>query len=199
MKPGFPRFPWMVDSSVFGNVVEVVSDKAHTGTNSVHMSFTATEGFTFICENQGLLGLPLWGRVWMFIMNDPSSAGPDVYLETSDGYLQTHGVRALSTQGGIMTINVDSTTGAGTGETASSNTPLPRGAWTCFEWQIAATGATGSVTLYMNGAQLASLPNVGLPNLTSQCIGYQHDAADSVAGDMWIDDFAIGTTRLNCM
>jgi hypothetical protein len=192
-------FPWTVVSSVFGNVVEIVSDRAHTGTNSVHMSLTTTEGTTFICESQGLLSSPLWGRAWMFIMNDPSSAGPDVYIDTSEGYLQSHGVRALSTQAGTMTIHVDSTTGAGTGETATSNQPLPRGAWTCFEWQIAATGATGSVTLYMNGAQLASLPNVELPTLNFQCVGYEHDVADHVAGDLWIDDFAIGTTRLGCM
>jgi hypothetical protein len=30
-------------------------------------------------------------------------------------------------------------------------------------------------------------------------VGYEHYAADKAAGDMWIDDYAVGTSRLNCM
>lgn len=193
---------WTVDNSVTANVVEVVSDKAHTGTNSVHMKFGMGSGATFIHETTGFpfMNNSLWGRVWLYVMNDPTSNGHDVYIEASDGMNTTnHGVRPLNTQSGSMSINIDPSTMGGSGETsASSNKPLPRGAWTCFEWQINATGNSGSVTLYMGGTMLANVAKTYIPNLVYQRVGYEHYNADKAGGDMWIDDFAIGTSRLNC-
>lgn len=194
---------WTVDNAVTGNVVEVVTTMKHSGNNAVHMKFGTGQGATFIHETMGFPAPmnSLWGRVWVYYMTDPSSAGHDVYIEASDGIMNTqHGVRPLNTQGGSMTINVDPSTVGGAGETsASANKPLPRGAWTCFEWQIAATGGSGSVTLYMGGTQLATVPKVGIPNLVYMRVGYEHYAADKAGGEMWLDDYAIGTTRQNCM
>lgn len=186
---------WTVDNAVPANVVEVVSGMAHTGTNSVHMKFATNQGATFIHETMGFPAPmnSLWGRVWLYIMT-PMNNGHDVYIEASSGMNTTNtGVRALNTQNGSMAINV-----APPDQGPSANMPLPRARWACFEWHIATTGANGIVTLYMDGTQLAVAPSYPIPALVYQRVGYEHYAADTVGGDMWIDDYAIGTTRITC-
>ena len=186
---------WTVDNAVAANVVEVVSTMAHTGTNSVHMRFATTAGATFIHETMGFPAPmnSLWGRVWLNVMT-PMNTGHDVYIEASTGVNPTNtGVRALNTQGGNMAINV-----APPDQGPTVAMPLPRGIWTCFEWHIAATGANGIVTLYMNGTMLATSPSYPIPALVYQRVGYEHYAADTTTGDMWIDDYAVGTARIPC-
>jgi len=170
---------------------------AHTGKNSVHMKITTAGGATFIHETMGFpIATALWGRVWMYIMNDPTSNGHDVYIEGSTGMnITNNGVRPLNTQGGKMSINVDPGLNGGE-DGASSTMTLPRGAWTCFEWQIT---TAGGVTLYMGGTQLATIAKTKVPALIDMRVGYEHYAADKAAGDLWIDDYAVGTTRQNCM
>jgi len=182
-------------------MVEVVSTKAHSGTSSVHMKFATAAGNTLIKTTKGFPAPmnSLWGRVWLFLMTADGSSGHDVYIETSDGTdLRSRGVRPLNTIGGNMTINVSPGIAAEDGN--SSNMKMPKGAWTCFEWQIAANGTTGtgSVTLYMGGTQIAKVPNTKMEPFAIQRVGYEHYAADPTAGEMWIDDFAIGSSRINC-
>jgi hypothetical protein len=188
---------WTTDSAVAMNVVEVVSTMPHTGKNSVHMHFTTGSGATFI---RSTMGFPapmnsLWGRVWMYAMMPNSNNGHNVFIEASSGMNVTNqGVRPLNTQGGSMSINV-----APPDNGASSNMKFPQGAWTCFEWNIAAMGANGSVTLYMNGTMIATTAGKPIPTLVFQRVGYEHYGADTGTNDLYIDDYAIGTTRINCM
>lgn len=92
-----------------------------------------------------------------------------------------------------MTINV-----APPDSGPSTNMALPRGKWTCFEWQIAqpSTGK-GNVILFRDGKQLAADMNTQIPTLVFQRVGYERYASGT-AGEMWIDDYAIGTQRLTC-
>jgi hypothetical protein len=34
--------------------------------------------------------------------------------------------------------------------------------------------------------------------LIEQRVGYEHNMADTAGGEMWIDDYAIGSTRIGC-
>jgi len=194
---------WTVEK-VAGNTVEVVSTMAprsgSSGKNTVHMHFTTASGATFISESMGLPALmnTVWGRVWFYVMNDPTSNGHDVYIEAADVLSTNTGVRPLNTQQGKMAINVDPGLNGGE-DGASSGMAIPRGAWTCFEWSIIApTTGSGSVTLYMGGAQLATIAKTKVPALMFQRVGYEHYNADSAAGDLWIDDYAVGTKRITC-
>jgi hypothetical protein len=192
---------WVQDKGVPANTIEVVTGMAHTGTNSVHMKFTTAAGATFIHEAAGFPAPmnSLWGRVWLNVMT-ATNGGHTVYIEASDGVAGTmtnHGVRPLNTQSSMMSINVDPNASGGE-DSKSANMPLARGKWTCFEWQIAATGGKGSVTLYMDGTQIATIPSTTIPPLAYMRVGYEHYNADSAAGDMWIDDFALGTSRVTC-
>jgi hypothetical protein len=198
---------WTIDNAVTANTVTVVSDKtkAHSGTNSVHLTFTTASGATFIDEKKGfpVPAAGYWGRVW-FNVATPTDAGHDVYIEASSGMnLTNHGIRPLNTQG-TMSTNVDPVNGGEAGK--NSGTALPRGVWTCFEWNIALTGTTGSVSLYVGGAAMPTIAattfpstgDVSVAGLVEQRIGFEHYNAISAAGDMYIDDYAIGPTRIGC-
>jgi hypothetical protein len=188
---------WTVDNSVAANVVEIVTNRAHTGMNSVHMMFGTARTATFIDETLGFPAMnnSYWGRVWLFVMTG-LEAGHHVYIEGSTGVDPGNtGVRALNTQGnGMIATNIAPPDTGGT-----SNVPMPQGVWTCFEWQVVATGGTGGVHLFMNGTEVPGTValNRPIPNLIKQRIGYERYAAGT-AGDMWIDDYAIGPTRITC-
>jgi hypothetical protein len=188
---------WTLDNSVPANVVEIVTTRAHTGTSSVHMMFGTARTATFIDET---IGFPAtnnsyWGRVWLFVMTglEPNH---HVYIEGSTGVDPPNiGVRALNTQGnGLIATNIAPPDTGGT-----STVPMPQGVWTCFEWQVIATAGTGGVHLFMNGTEVPGTValNRPIPNLIKQRIGYERYAAGT-AGELWIDDYAIGTARITC-
>jgi hypothetical protein len=188
---------WTVDNAVPANVVEVVANKAHTGTNSVHMTFTTASGATFIDESRGFPAPndSYWGRVWLYAMTG-WEGGHHVLIEGSTGVnTSSVGVRPLNTHGGNIGANVDPPDTEGI-----SNVKLPQGVWTCFEWQIAATGGKGNVSLYMNGTEVpgSAVMNVPIPSLVKERIGYERYSAGAT-GELWIDDYAIGYTRIGCM
>lgn len=198
---------WTVDNTL-GATVSVVSSftampgptMAHSGKNAVQIAFPAKSGYAMIVEKNGFPAPSgYWGRVWLYVETPASDNGHTVYIEGSTGMdLQNHGARPLNTQRGKMAINIDP---VGNGEAgANSPTSIPRGAWTCFEWQISATGGTGDVVLYVGGAMMpvASLTAKPIEALVEQRIGYERYATGS-AGNLWIDDYAIGPMRLGCM
>jgi hypothetical protein len=199
---------WTTDNTL-GATVKVVNTytttpgptMAHSGTNSVQISFTTGTGYAMIVEKMGFPATAgYWGRVWLYVETPASDMGHDVYIEGSTGMnLGNNGVRPLNTDHGDMEINIDPATGGGEAS-QSTNTAITRGAWTCFEWQISATGGTGDVVLYIAGATTASatVKNQTIPALTEQRVGYERYGAGT-AGNLWIDDYAIGTSRLGCM
>jgi hypothetical protein len=192
---------WKVDSDTPANVVEIVTNKSHSGSNSVHLGFTTTAAFsTYIDETKGFPNTGYWGRVWYFVMNGTES-GHQVYIDGTDGTnLSNYGVRPLNTQSaGMIAVNVDPGVG-GKGESGgTSGTKMPQGVWTCFEWQVTGVGGTGNVTLYMGGTLVAGTEAMGvpIPNLIEERIGYERYGGGA-AGDIWMDDYAIGPTRIGC-
>ena len=196
---------WTTDNTLMATVKVVNTyttmpgpTMAHSGTNSVQISFTTGAGYAMIVEKMGFPApMGYWGRVWYYV-ETPTDGGHDVYIEGSTGMnLQNNGVRPLNTQGGKMSINIDPAAGGGEASATATMGAIPRGAWTCFEWQISATGGTGDVVLYVSGTLAATVKMQAIPALTEQRVGYERYAAGT-AGNVWIDDYAIGPTRLNC-
>jgi hypothetical protein len=192
---------WTIDNSVAANTVTVVSTKSHSGSNSVHMSFAAEAGATFIDEKMGVTAKgTVWGRVWMYPNTEAGNGiGPDphvVYIEAEPAGFTGHsatGVRPLNTQSGQIAINVDP---PDTGPRV--NMVLPRGAWHCFEWEISGIGGTGSVALYMDGTLLATDTGTAIAAIGEMRTGYEHYNAGTTTGDLYLDDYAVGPTRLGC-
>jgi hypothetical protein len=76
--------------------------------------------------------------------------------------------------------------------------------WTCVEWHVVGTATKNSVNLYMNGTEVpgtaasaTATAAFSVATLIKQRIGYERYAAGA-AGDMWIDDYAIGAARIPC-
>jgi hypothetical protein len=201
---------WSTDNTL-GATVKVVNTftttpgptMAHSGTNAVQISFTTGSGYGMIVSKMGFPAPPAaagyWARAWLYVETPASDAGHDVYIEGSTGTnLANNGARPLNTQAGKMSINIDP---VGNGEaSANTTTAIPRGAWTCFEWHISATGGNGDISLYVAGAMtaVATLTAKPIQALTEQRIGYERYAGGA-AGNLWIDDYAIGTARLGCL
>jgi hypothetical protein len=182
-----------------GAVIELVTDKVHSGTGAVHMKFATAAGATFIGETKGFPapGNNFWGRVWLYSSITGAGNGHNVYIDASTGVSETNqGMRALNTQGGNIATNLAPPDAGGT-----SKVPFPLNVWTCFEWHMVA--ATGAVNLYMGGTEIPGTAYTStqavadMMKLIKQKVGFEHYAAGA-GGDMWIDDFAIGPTRINC-
>jgi hypothetical protein len=136
-----------------------------------------------------------WARVWLFMMTG-LGGGHRVYIENTAGTgVSMTGVRALNTfNAGMINTNVTPPDNGGT-----AGMPMPQGAWTCFEWNVAAKGAMGDVHIYIGGTEVAGTAAMGkpIPTMNKQRIGYE-SYAGGAAGELWIDDFAIGSTRIGC-
>ena len=197
---------WTIDNTL-GATISVVSTytatpgptMAHSGKNAVQISFTTGSGYGMLVNKSGFPdAMGIWGRVWMYIETPATDTGHDVYIEGSTGVtLNMYGIRPMNSQKGNLSINQSQ---MGLSESGPTSTmPVPRGAWTCFEWNISASGASGTLALYVGGAAmpLQSL-NSQIPTLVESRLGYER-FAPGTAGNLWIDDFAIGSARLGCM
>ncbi len=197
---------WTVDNTL-GATVNVVSTlttmpgptMAHSGKNAVQISFTTGSGYAMLVNKSGFPDpMGIWGRVWMYIETPATDTGHDVYIEGSTGVtLNMYGIRPFNSQKGNISINQSQ---MGLSESGPTSTmAVPRGAWTCFEWNISASGASGTLALYVGGAMmpLQSLKSQ-IPTLVESRVGYERFGAGT-AGNLWIDDFAVGATRLGCM
>jgi hypothetical protein len=194
---------WTIDPANTTNTVEIVNDQAHTGTSSVHLKITATgQTSTFIDEK---IGFPwttgYWGRVWILMSAPLTTGGHTVYVEGSTGMMtQNNGVRPLNTSGGNIETNVDPPDSSGNSKPAVA---FPK-VWTCFQWHIAAAAGKTNVNLYMGDTEVPGTAlsvnatgNAVVTALIEQRIGYERYGNGS-AGDIWIDDYAIGATQLGC-
>jgi len=192
---------WTVDNTL-GATVNVASTftttpgptMAHSGKNAVHISFTTGSGYGMLVNKSGFPDpMGIWGRVWMYIETPTSDMSHDVYIEGSTGVtVNMYGIRPFNSQKGNISINQSQMGLSESGPT--STTVVPRGAWTCFEWNISASGPSGTLSLYVGGAAmpLQSLKSQ-IPTLVESRVGYERFAAGT-AGDLWIDDFAVGTS-----
>ncbi len=199
-----PNSDWSVDSSTASSVVEVVSNKGHTGTSSVHISFTTGNVQSFVSVKKGFpaVGNAYWGRAWIF--ENVPFGGHQIYVEARVGSgSDKTGVRSFNTFGkdGALGLNLESNDNS-----ANSKIVAAKGTWVCYEWQITGIGSTGTLTSYVDSTptgpvptpvQVGTLMNKPIPNLMRQRIGFQRYEAGA-AGEMWIDDVAISDKRINC-
>jgi hypothetical protein len=195
---------WTLDNSTSSTVIELVTTQAHTGMSSVHIKFGTTTLQSYITHKLPTTGMAYWGRAWIYTMLTP--VGHSIYIEARVGAgNDKSGVRSLNTFDGkgSMGLNLESSDAS-----KNSSTTLSMGKWVCYEWQVEGIGGMGDFTTWVDGVPMpagkvangvtATTPlNGTIPALTRQRIGIQRYDAGS-AGEMWIDDVAIGDTRINC-
>jgi len=182
---------WMPDNTA-PTVIEVVTNKAHSGTNSVHIKFGTGTTQSYISESKTFpaMGNAFWGRAWIFSM--APAGGHQIYVEARVGAgSDKTGVRPVNTHAANLGLNLESSD-----VSVNSSLKMSMGSWVCYEWQITGIGGMGTFTAWVDGAMIGT-ENGAIPNLGRQRIGFQRYMAGSV-GEMWIDDVAIGDKRINC-
>ncbi len=186
---------WVLDNNTASTMIELVTTKAHTGTTSVHISFgtPATQSYISVKKGFPATGNAFYGRAWIYSM--VPLGGHQIYVEArvAAGSDST-GVRSFNTfdnKNGYLGLNLESSDAS-----KNSMIKMTTGSWVCYEWQITGIGGTGSFTSWVDGTMVGTQMGT-IPALMRQRIGIQRYNAGT-AGEMWIDDVAIGPQRINC-
>ncbi len=185
---------WMLEPG--SNTIEISTMQHHSGTSSAHIKLGTSAGATYLNATKGF-PFPndtFWGRVWLYAMNGLEMKH-HVFIEEQNAATMK-AVRVLNTQNDAQLA-----TNMQLGDKTGYSTPavqMPQGKWSCFEWNITATGGKGTVTLYLDGVDLkATLTGVAIPQIDKTRLGMQRYMGGA-AGDLWYDDYAVGTTRIGC-
>jgi hypothetical protein len=190
--PGAAGSDWKTE--IQGATVEVVADKAHTGTHSVHVKVPATTTiWGYIAETKTFPAMnnDFWGRV--FIWSEVGTQTAHVVNVAADGAKVGGGgndeVRVSGTQGNKLVTNLQSTD-----KSYGSSVMLPQGKWSCYEWHL----QPNDLKLYLDGAEVKGTEATwASPTVNKLRIGFQRWEAGPV-GDMWIDDVAVNDTQIGC-
>jgi hypothetical protein len=81
---------------------------------------------------------------------------------------------------------------------------VPMQVWSCYEWHFGSPGMVGD--FWFNGTRIPDLSPPGYqwnlswqyPRISSVSVGWQAWGSLPVAMTVWVDDVAIGTSRLGC-
>jgi hypothetical protein len=218
--PGTAGSPWAIETMNTSNdptktgKVEWTTDKPAHGTHSMRITIPNTAAGdpaggspAFISETKTFpqLSVDLWGRMMIYYV--PTSALPN-----------THWVN-VATVGTAPNTNQQLRFGGSTGTTLNANelpsdtfatsaTAMPTNKWACFEWHVQ-SGAAANMHFYVDGTEITDMAvvNGNSPNTMDHAwhsvpfaklqLGWQYWNG-SFGGQMWLDDVAIGTARLNC-
>ena len=187
---------WMLDAQTAANSIEISTAQHHSGTSSVHIKFGTGAMANYVDSAKGF-PFPndaFWGRVWLYAMTGLES-GHHVYIEAQSGATNSMGVRVLNTQK-MTFIATNLQVGDSGGVSAVT---MPQGKWSCFEWNIAASGGKGPVKLYLDGTEVpgTAIANATIPHVDKTRLGIQRYGG-GVAGELWYDDYAVGAARIGC-
>jgi hypothetical protein len=183
---GMGTSPWKTQSGG-GYTLELVTDQAHSGTHSVHISAPTTTGSAHIQETKTFPATDFWGR--SFLRFKAPSGGHQMFIAMA---VPGDQVRILNMLGNSAQVrqNLQSSD-----VFKASTTTIPMEKWFCYEWHANASG----VHVYLDGTELtdAAATWSGATG-TSLLIGYQRFQAGTAAGEIWIDDVAINTAQIGC-
>jgi len=168
-----------------------VSGADTAGTNG---SLRTTQGFPFP-NNQ------VWGRTFIYV----AKASPDQHTNFIEAVGNLPGNVASHYRLGVTTAH------ALTGEYTPgdhmdpSKTIMPIDKWSCFEWHF--DGAKSEFHVYLDGAELTDMAIAAghTPAWTAPPFAYvemgvnlYHDLPNQPTLDVWYDEFALDTQRINC-
>lgn len=190
---------------------------AHTGTQSLQVN--GTDGYcnhVFAADTADMpAASPTWfvrfwinhttalptGHVTFLAMNDSAAGNTDLRLGGQNGAL------VWNRQSDDATLPDQSPTGV------AQSVRLPVNVWTCVEFSVG--GADGQIHTWVNGSAVPGLTEDGVPTsnvddqwlsgsgatwrpkLTDLKLGWESYGGGG-ADQLWLDDVALGTSRLGC-
>lgn len=214
-----PGQPWKTEAN--GGAVAVSDARAFSGDKSVHVSNTQGQYKRAYFSVDGApvfppAGAELYGRLMMWVDKSPADGVHWTFIQgegpSNDGSYDIFYRYGGQHQGKLM-ANFE-TEGVASDCWNHSATAMPTQTWTCLEWRF--NTATDEMQFWLNGTEVADLHVVGQGNDGSGCVAqswanlwpapkqfevlrlglekYQDDGPL----DLWIDDVAIGASRLGC-
>lgn len=209
-KVGRPPAGWTISINPgTAGTVAIDDTRAFSGTLSVHVATPAGgRGQTFITRALAALpGNTFFGRMMIWVSATPK----DVHWDNIRGSGSLPGTtrQAWYNYGGggtgAMLANYY-TNGSDCWKT--STTMLPVGRWTCVEWRF--DGAHNAMGYWLDGQPVSDLSVAThgdgcagtnlwqAPRFDRLSLGWYNAQTSSIPIDMWIDDVAIGATRIAC-
>ncbi len=210
-----PGTPWQ--TSLNGGSVQVDSTRAFKGSHSVHIS---AEAKSYARAYMSVSGAPLFpvagnqffGRMMMYVSAAPEGSVHWTNIQ-AEGPVAGQTYRSMYRYGGQQNKRLMAnyeTEGTASDCWQHSATTLPEAKWTCMEWHF--DGTTDRMELWLDGKALSDLSvdergegclgngtggNWYAPTFDVLRLGWEHYQNTS-AKDLWIDEVAVGSTRLGC-
>lgn len=214
-----PGSPWTKTTN--GGTVAVDAAKAASGGKSVHLTVTGgTSNDSYrravlVLENAPFFpvnGNDFFGRVRIWINNIPAGNTVHYSFIAGSGYSAAAGGDTLVKYGAMnykkfLANYWETPTSADCWQ--NSATAMPEGRWACLEWQY--DGPNDTARLWLDGVSLTDMTVAGtgdgcvsrpnqpwhFPNFTRLEVGWQNYQLWT-GQELWMDDFALGTSRLGC-
>ncbi|MDB4967644.1 MAG: hypothetical protein JWN44_3333 [Myxococcales bacterium] len=182
-------------------VVALDTTRSYRGQSSVHVHTNAVAAglndvdATIVASTPLPLTGTVYTRVWLYLKTpQPATTGQIVnFLDSNMG-----GMSYVVESGGKPGINDYA---APVSYAASSTTTVPFDRWTCLQMQIAQTGATGNISISVDGTLVADamLTGATTPALTRVAFGLDYYQPPAIAAqDAWIDEIIVDDKPISC-
>lgn len=162
----------------------IVTDQAHSGMHSYHVNAPNKTGSKFLTWNMSP-GADFWGRAW-FRITGPKGGHQVYIIAKASSELRLFNRKTDKEEMAINTQSGD--------DWFVSTTPVPQATWFCYEWHV----TESATTIYHDGTEAVFTKKPpGIKGVTSLSLGWQRWQAGA-AGEMWIDDIAVGDKQIGC-
>jgi hypothetical protein len=221
-----PGKPWATTQN--GGKVAVDGTHVHSGKNAVRFAAAQASGYRSVMLNlsgSGILPVTpnhIFGRMMFYLDSSPATSVHWTFIDASGktpggyGAVYRYGGQTPSPSGNTLMANYDTdsygTPPAGPSSDCwlHSKTVVPTNAWACAEWEF--DGPNNTMRFWLDGAALSDLTMTGTgggcvhqpatftwtaPEFDRVDLGWESYQADD-ARTLWIDDVALGKTRLGC-
>jgi hypothetical protein len=201
--PTLDRTRWTTDVGYNpANAVTVESDmvRSGSGTYAGHAHVDPSEGgFARLKESQTFPALAdaLWGRA-SFYTTVAASTGHTAFVSVFIG--SGAAILEIGQSTGTWQLTYYDPNGAEAPQ--ANNAQIPRSRWVCLEFHFVRAPATGAplIEVFIDGALADSYLSAGqtLPPFTALGLGVEDHSASAPGDDVFLDDIAIGATRMGC-
>ena len=212
---GTPGMPWSVKKNAEGNVV-IDSAQHRSGTKAV--KFTTTGAMTYqrayisLTKIFPVMNNAFYGRMMIYTTKAPNDGVHWTNIQGEGAAamgITNADVRYGGQQKQGLMANYDST-GLKSDCWKHSQTKMPEAKWACMEWYF--EGATNTQKFWLDGQAIDDLTVVGqgsgclnhdtgdkwiFPTFSTLYLGFESYQQDDPR-EVWIDDVALGTTKLGC-
>jgi hypothetical protein len=195
-----------------GTMMVIDSQKAHTGSNALHISYPGGGATGFLQTYVNASQTPafpqdtLYVRVWFYISVVPDTGGTLIALQSNANVTGGVGEMGFVQDTPWLFDDVEDLT-SNNGGTQSSVATMPASSWTCLEFGIDttydATYPNGEEWVWQGASSQASYVTdlvhtpAQLQNLRGANIGIQFNVPTQ-AFDLYIDDVAIDASYIPC-